>query len=149
MSRLDPPKVLLDRSFLTALTTHDDPNRERARTTYQRLLDEYEAEQVLLVALSTDIVDRGLLRTLLAPVDVLHVAGQHRRAASRASADLPADLAVAAVLCHRDRIHRIATFDPRWAAFDVDLEPTPLPPHSGHGEHTDAAAGIADHCSPA
>lgn len=139
MSRLDPPKVLLDRTFLAALTDPLDPNHERARLTYLRLLDEYEAEQVLLVATS-DAAEPGLRRTLLAPVDVLHVAGQHRRAATRTRADLPADLAVDAVLCHRERIRRIATFDPRWAAFDVDLEPTPLP---------SAPAGAPVHCSPA
>jgi predicted nucleic acid-binding protein len=127
---LDPPTVLLDRTFLAALIDADDVNHVRARDAYLRLVDDYEANRVLLAATSDDLrhVPEASRHGLLAPVFTLHIAAQHRRAAARVAEGLPDDLAVPVVLVARERIRRIATFDARWSAFDIEIVSTELVP---------------------
>jgi predicted nucleic acid-binding protein len=62
-------------------------------------------------------------RSLLAAVATLHIAGQHRRAATRTVAenDIDLDLATTLVMLERERIRRVVTFDARFDAYDVEL----------------------------
>lgn len=137
---LDPPKVLLEESFLTAVADPSDPRHADGVALYRRLLDDTEAGRVLLVAvdehlrrhlapLPTDPVERAvatvrrLLRPtgLFAPVHPLHVSGQHRRAARRSTVDAY-DHALTLVMCDRHRIRRLATFDPTFESVHLHLE---------------------------
>jgi len=123
---VNPPQVLLERSFLHALTDGHDEHHRDAITSYQDLVEAYEAGEVLIVAVSDHLrAHRGQGRTgLLAPVDPLHVGAQHRRAARRMRDRQPdADLALTLVMCERHKVSRIATFDPRLSAYALDLLP--------------------------
>ena len=62
-------------------------------------------------------------RGVFAAIDPLHVGFQHRRAARRTTASDP-HIALTLVMCSRYRIRRVATLDPRFEAFDLDLQPT-------------------------
>jgi hypothetical protein len=75
-----PPTVLLDRSFVEAL--RDDAHEAHARVVecYRELVDDYEARRIRLRA-RTDVLGRR--DPLFAPVERIHIAAQHRRAASR------------------------------------------------------------------
>ncbi len=148
MSRLDPPRTLLDFSFLSALVDGSDANHEIAVQTYAGLVDEFEAERILLSMLDVDYHDldrSGDLRgTILAPVDIFRVAGQHRRAAHEALVDDP-DLALTMVVMLWEGMARVATFDQRWAAFDVACVPPPTgSQQSGVGPTIDLDIGTGD-----
>ena len=126
---MDPPKVLLERSFLVALTDPQHPQHDNALERYLRLVDLYQREEVLLVAVAAHLRPfeqhriEGLRRTgLLAPVDALHVAFQHRRTAKRAArnVDHDPDLALTLVMCERHKVRRLATFDDRFAPFHLE-----------------------------
>lgn len=127
---MDPPKVLLEQSFLHALVETAHQHHAEAVERYRRLVDRYQREEVLLVAVAEHLgpFDHhhhdGLRRHgVLAPVDGLHVAFQHRRATRRAArnVDHDLDLALTLVMCERHKIRRVATFDQRFAQFDLDL----------------------------
>jgi predicted nucleic acid-binding protein len=132
---MNPPTVLLEDSFLAALTTPTDERHAVAAGLYRELVTEFRAERLLLVALASSIrqLDRELRTTLLAPVASLHLGGRARNAASRMvaeqkAADIfgePLDLPLATTLVamRREQIDRVATFDQRLAhvAFDVVL----------------------------
>ena len=143
MSSPTPPTVLLDRSFLVALgngaiDAADD--RERAIDCYRSLVDQYEAREVRLRA-RTDVLDAasprarvfagfGSLGThadLFAPIERIHIAGQHRRAAGRLRLPVPVEaddaLTLTLVLMRRESITRIATFDPVFDEFDLSVLP--------------------------
>lgn len=123
---LDPPKVLLDLSFLQALTDTADANHDAAVSCYSGLVDDFQADRRLLIALTPHLrqVDPGRAHrfTLLAPVWSMVPAGQHRRAARRASG-VPADLALAMVMMTWNRLTSVASFDQRWQDYDVDVLP--------------------------
>lgn len=138
---LDPPKVLLEASFLAVLADHTDPRHRDCAATYASLLDDAEAGRVLLVAVAEHLhphlpplptpfperlvaaIRRSLRPTgLFAPVHALHVAGQHRRAARRSAAE-SYDTALTLVMCERHRIRRVATVDPAFGRYHLDLEP--------------------------
>jgi predicted nucleic acid-binding protein len=137
---MTPPTVLLDRSFLDALVDPEHPDRPVAVATYTELLDCYQRNELRLRARVDHLAathpngDDGR-NPLFAPIETIHVAGQHLRAAQRLR--LPAatdpDAAVTLVLLRREHITAIATFDPAMAAFDLTVLP-----------------GAPDsHCSPA
>jgi predicted nucleic acid-binding protein len=128
---LDPPKILLDRSFLAAVVDDAHPAHERCVAHYRSLLDDFEREDVLLVAVSTHLRDleqgpdleiaprvaaflHRAHRGVFAPLEPLYVGFQHRRAARQVAIGDPDD-ALTLVMCERHRISRIATLS---EAFD-------------------------------
>ena len=126
-----PPTVLIDGSFIDALTDIAHEHHARIVACYRSMLDDYEANRIRLRA-RTDVI--GAQRSpLLAPVERIHIAGQHRRAAARLVKRLatnPAidltideDAALSLVLMRREGITRIATLDPTFDAFELTLLP--------------------------
>ena len=141
MSSPTPPTVFLDRSFLLALDNGAidvAEDRERALECYRSLVDRYEAHEIRLRA-RTDVLDAvsprartfagfatlGKHADLLAPVERIHIAGQHRRAAARLRLPVPVepDIALTLVLMRRESITRIATFEPAFDEFDLTVLP--------------------------
>jgi predicted nucleic acid-binding protein len=133
---LDPPKILLDRSFLTAVVDDSHPSHEESIAHYRHLVDEFEREDVLLVAVSTHLRDleRGSdleaaqrvafflhrnHRGVFAPVDPLYVGHQHRRAARGVDIADPED-ALTLVMCERHRISRIAAVSNTFDRFHIE-----------------------------
>jgi hypothetical protein len=134
---LDPPKVLLDRSFMVAVADPEHPEHERCALAYAGLVERYERHELLLVAVGTHLRDLDLgtqtgtldrfawflhrpHRGVLAPVDPLYVGFQHRRAASGTPVDDP-DLAITLVMCDRHRVRRVATLSDRPAEFGLEV----------------------------
>ena len=61
---MDPPKVLLERSFLHAVHDVSNINHDAAAIQYLDLVRQYEAQQILLVAVHTHLGELvGLDRT--------------------------------------------------------------------------------------
>lgn len=139
---MTPPSMLLDLSYLMALVDAQAPGARQVRAHYFELVEHHAQRALRLRALGPhiDLVSpppscRHLIRscehcadarsapryTLLAPIETIHVSGQHRRAAARVHPDAPRHLAQALVLAHRERIRRIATVDPGWHLFDVEV----------------------------
>jgi hypothetical protein len=131
---LDPPKVMLDRSFLRAVADPACPMHDESAALYRTLVDEFEREEVLLVAVSTHLrdVEHGHdlphpqrvayflhrnHRGMFAPVDPLYVGFQHRRAAKSVETADPAD-ALTMVMCERNNVRRIVTGADALTAFD-------------------------------
>lgn len=137
---MTPPTVLLDRSFLLALVDPEHPERVIAAATYAELLGCYQRNELRLRARNDHLADAHPAAIdgrdpLFAPVEPIHVAGQHRRAARRLRLPVAVepDAAITLVLVRRERITAIATFEPVMAAFDLAVLP-----------------GVpADHCNPA
>jgi predicted nucleic acid-binding protein len=137
---MTPPTVLLDRSFLDALVDPEHPDRPAAVATYSELLDCYQRNELRLRArvdhlAATHPNDDDGRNPLFAPIETIHVAGPHLRAAQRLRLPvaIDPDAAVTLVLLRREHITAIATFDPAMAAFDLTVLP-----------------GTPDgHCSPA
>ena len=78
MSRLDPPKVLVDASALRALVDPDHPGYDDIVAVYRDLVEQYRREQVLLVAVPRATVAAALGQmtdhTLYAEIaDQLHI----------------------------------------------------------------------------
>ncbi len=122
---MDPPKVLLERSFLYAVADATDANHDAAATEYLGLVAQYEAEEILLVAVHTHLGELvGLDRQhVFAPVDRLWVGRQHRRAITRSLvADDPV-LALTLVMAERHRVRTVATFDPRFHDYALAVLP--------------------------
>jgi predicted nucleic acid-binding protein len=133
---LDPPKVLLDRSFLAAVVAEHHTAHDECVALYRVLLDEFEREEVLLVAVSTDLrdIERGAglspaqraafflhrnHRGVFAPVEPLYVGGQHLRAAAHVEVADGAD-ALTLVMCERHHIRRIAYAGDAFDGFDIE-----------------------------
>lgn len=134
---LDPPKVLIELSFLHALTNSEHAHHAEAAALYSDLVDRYEREEVLLLGVGSQLRQFQQRRAhrdgLLAPIDPLHVAFQHRRTARRAASNIDHDLelALTLVICERHRIRTVATFDPRFDQFHLEramLQPAPATP---------------------
>ncbi len=134
---LDPPKVMLEVSFLTAVADSTHAQHDVCVATYLHLVREYEHERLLLVAVgdhlrtfdlgeSPDEVERTLWfmrrrrSTVFAPVDPLHVAWQHRRAIGRMH-DMPSARGLTVLMCERHKVRRIATVDPAFAEFALQI----------------------------
>ena len=119
---MNPPSVLLDLSFLTAVADTDDTNHDEAVAIYRTLIDDFLAQRHLLVARADHLsaVDNA---DLFAPIDKLHIARQHRNAADELIRGTPVDtdLAITLVLVHRLKIRKVATFDERLAAYELDF----------------------------
>ncbi|MEY4174323.1 MAG: hypothetical protein RI900_1488 [Actinomycetota bacterium] len=136
---MDPPKVLLEQTFLRAVADPAHPRHSDASVAYAGLVDAYEREELLLLAVGDHLreLDLGTTPTtrqrvswflhrprrgLFAPVDPLYVGFQHRRAAARTAVDHPA-VALTLVMLSRHGVRRIATLDPAFEAFDLELSP--------------------------
>ncbi|MEN9646068.1 MAG: hypothetical protein RL238_2737 [Actinomycetota bacterium] len=139
---MDPPKVLLEATFLDAVANADHPRHDDCVAAYRELVQQYELEQVLLVAVSDHLRDldhpQGLDTLgkvkwfvhrpsvgMFAPVDPLYVGGQHRRAAAATKVDDPS-VALTLVMCSRYGVRRVATLHEAYEAFDLDLLPLPV-----------------------
>ena len=122
---MDPPKVLLERSFLQAVADSTDINHETAAAEYLDLVTQYEADQILLVAVHTHLGELvGLDRKhVFAPVDRLWVGRQHRRAVSRSRVADDPEFALTMVMAERHRVRTVATFDPRFHDFELTVLP--------------------------
>jgi predicted nucleic acid-binding protein len=136
---MDPPKVLLERSFLRAVADTTHPRHDDASTAYAEMVDAYEREEVLLLAVGHHLRELDLgpapttqqriawflhrpRRGLFAPVDPLYVGSQHHRAAARTAVDDP-HVALTLVMLSRHGVRRIATLDDAFGAFDLELAP--------------------------
>lgn len=134
---MDPPKVLLERSFLEAVAHPHHEQHGACTATYRSLLDRYERQEVLLVAVGDHLRafdldgNDGPTRRVawflhrpragvFAPVDPLYVGFQHRRAARAASAP-DATVALTLVMCSRHKVRRIATTNPTYEHFDLEV----------------------------
>ena len=134
---LDPPKVMLEQSFLAAVADPQHTQHELCAGAYLRMVREYEHERVLLVAVGDHLrtFDIGATpderrralwfvrrpRTnVFAPVDPLHVAWQHERAVDRMD-DMPAERKLTLLMCERHKVRRIATLDEAYAEYDLQL----------------------------
>ena len=119
---MNPPSVLLDLSFLTAVADTDDVNHDEAITIYRTLIEDFLAQRHLLVARADHLaaVDKT---DLFAPVDKLYVARQHRNAADDLIRGTPVDtdLAITLVMIHRGKVRKVATFDVRLAHYELDF----------------------------
>jgi predicted nucleic acid-binding protein len=120
-----PPSVLVDATFLEALTNPASASGAVARETYASLIDAYERHELRLRSRADHLqpfsADR---RTLFAPIETMSVARQYVRAAEdvRRSLGVGGDAAITLVMMKRERIRRIATFDPVFAEFaDVEV----------------------------
>ncbi len=123
---MNPPTVLLDRSFLIALADPTADRHDDVVACYHALVDEFEGDRLLL-AVRSDVRNElraTLPRGLIAPADTLHVAGQHRHAADHViHPDADPDMALNMVLMQREKIRRIATLDSRYEVLDVTVLP--------------------------
>jgi hypothetical protein len=134
---MDPPKVMLERSFLRAVQDPAHAEHAASVAAYTDLVAQYEREQLLLVAVGDhlrgfDVGDppstadrvRWFLHRrragVFAPVDPLYVGFQHRRAAHGTTApDL--DVALTLVMCDRYKVRRMATLESAFHDYDLDL----------------------------
>ncbi|MEP7202671.1 MAG: hypothetical protein ABI894_08685 [Ilumatobacteraceae bacterium] len=123
---MNPPSVLLDFSFLTALANTTNPNHSGAVTIFSALVDDFVEQRCLLFARADNLAALAN-PDLFAPIDKLHIAGQHRNAAAELAGrtEIEIDLAITLVLIQRHRIRRIASFDDHLARYDVDIVQRP------------------------
>jgi predicted nucleic acid-binding protein len=122
---MDPPKVLLERSFLHAVADASNPNHAAAAAEYLELVTQYEAEEILLVAVHTHLGELvGLDRKhVFAPVDRLWVGRQHRRAVTRSRVADDPEFALTLVMAERHRVRTVASFDPRFLDYELTVLP--------------------------
>jgi predicted nucleic acid-binding protein len=115
---VNPPSVLLDRSFLDAVADPGHTHHAEAVDSYRRLIDEFAAERCLLLA-RNDHLRQLARRELFAAVDKVYVARQHRNAAAMVAdrSNIDVDEAITLVLIHRYKIRRVMTFN----RYSVDL----------------------------
>lgn len=127
---LTPPTVLLDLSFLQALSTPAHVHHDLASREYAELLERYRRYERRLRVRDDhlDLVvgtDQLLRRGLFAPCESIHVAAQHHRGAKRLHlpVDVSHDTAVTLVVLRREHIDEIATFEPAMRSFDLVVLP--------------------------
>lgn len=127
---LTPPTVLLDLSFLQALTDRTHEHHGAAARQYAELVDRYERyERRLRVRddhlAQVVVADTETRRTLFAPCEPIHVAGQHHRGANRLHlpVEVSHDVAVTLVVLRREHIDEIATFESSLRSFDLVVLP--------------------------
>ena len=118
---MNPPSVLLDHSFLAALGDLDDDNHDIAVARYREMIDDFVEQRCLLVARADHLAPLDN-QDLYAPIDKLHVARQHRNAATAivARTGISIDEAITLVLIDRYRLRKVASFTDRFANFDDD-----------------------------
>jgi predicted nucleic acid-binding protein len=119
---MDPPSTLLDATFLAAVADTDDANHDEAVALYRTMVDDF-VEQRCLLAARADHLAVVANPDLFAPIDKLHIAGQHRRAADELvrNTGIDFDLAITLVFIRRSKVRKVATFDERLTAYDVDI----------------------------
>jgi predicted nucleic acid-binding protein len=156
---MDPPKVLIEQSFLDAVHDSGHAQHDLAAAEYVRLVDRFQREELLLYAVSTHLYrypgmvgplrQIGLVRRgVFAPLDYLWVGFQHRRVARRAAAvhELDLDVALTLTMAQRHKITQVATLDPRFEAFELSLLPERADePADDAGDDADAPAADAPH----
>jgi predicted nucleic acid-binding protein len=125
---MNPPSILFDHSFLVAIHDPEDSNHDQAVAIYRSLIDDFVEQRCLLVA-RADHLSGVADPELFATVDKLHVARQHRNAATEVVARTGVDIdeAITLVLIRRTKIRKVATFDERFDAYDLDLVNTSHP----------------------
>lgn len=125
---MNPPQVLIERSALQALCVPSNEHHQRVAEAYLALVEEYEAERVLLVAVSDHLRPYRSWKQLrrrgpLAVIDVLHVGNQHRRNAARVSAADDFEIALTLVMCERHKVARMLTTDTRFTHYEgIDVQ---------------------------
>ncbi len=141
---LDPPKVMLDASFLAAIADASHPRHRECAAAYGDMVDRYERDELLLVAVSDHLreIDLGAEPTSLqrigwfvhrphlgplAPVDPLYVGYQHRRAARDTKVDDP-ELAITLVMCERHKVRRVATLSDSLEQYGLQVVDLTAPP---------------------
>lgn len=119
---MNPPSTLLDASFLAAVADPDDANHDEAVALYRMIVDDFVDQRCLLVA-RADHLAAVANPDLFAPVDKLHIAGQHHRAADELvrNTGIDFDLAITLVFVRRSKVRKVATFDERLTAYDIDV----------------------------
>ena len=124
---MNPPQVLIERTALDVLCNPSAEHHEGVVTAYLALVDEFQEEQLLLMAVSDHIRPyrewwRLLRRGPLAAIDTLQVGRQHRRAAHRMTDIVEFDHALTLVMCRRNKVKRVLTLDPFFTTFDLDVQ---------------------------
>jgi predicted nucleic acid-binding protein len=131
MGGLDPPRVLLDPTFIAALTNHDEPFHADAVAEYADLLDRYERDEVLLAATSDSLrgIAPNVRSSLFAPVEELRIAEQQRNASLDVYGPIAEDpdFATLLVVVHREGVAAVASFDTRFDHLDVPVLPPRRP----------------------
>lgn len=136
---MDPPHILLEESFLRAVLHLHEPDHEQAAALYLDLVDQYERNEVLLVAVSTHLEPyrADARRGVFAPIDRLWVGRQHRKAAQRLADEsgYSLDIALTMVMAERHRVRRVATFEPLFEQFRLELLPAAASLSENHTPH--------------
>jgi predicted nucleic acid-binding protein len=119
---MNPPSTLLDVTFLAAVADTDNANHDEAVTLYRMMVEDFVEQRCLLVA-RADHLAAVANPDLFAAVDKLHVARQYRNAADESFRhfEVDFDVAVTLVMVRRLKIRKVATFDERLAAYDIDI----------------------------
>lgn len=124
---MTPPRVLIERSVITALQDPTSEHHRAAVDAYLPLLEQFAAQDILLVAVSDHLRPQRQWfhlrrRGPLAAIDSLAVGRQHRRAARRMSAVPDFDEALTLVMCQRHGIARVLTFSGSYQAYDLVVD---------------------------
>lgn len=123
---MNPPQVLIESSAIEALCDPANLHHSAVTEAYLALVEQYELEQVLLVAVSDHLrahrdTYNPVRRGPLAPIDALHVGHQHRRAARRMTSGHDFDTALTLVMCERHKVARMLTLESKFATYDLDV----------------------------
>ncbi len=128
---MNPPQVLIERTAIVALCDRENEHHDAVTRAYLALLDEFEDDKLLLVAVSDHLIPwrdwtNVRRRGPLAVVDTLHVGFQHRRAARRMTEVADFDHALTLVMCQRHKVARILTVNPNFAKYDDVVVEVPV-----------------------
>ena len=123
---MNPPQVLIERTAVEALCDPTSEHHTRVTTAYLALLEEFEEDHLLLVAVGDHLRPHRdwhafNRRGPLAAIDTLHVGHQHRRVARRVTTTPDFDTALTLVMCQRHKVARMLTLDPYFANSDLDV----------------------------
>ena len=149
---MDPPKVLLERSFLEAVAQPEHADHRSCTELYRHLVAQFQRQEILLVAVGDHLrsIEHGddlttgarvkwflhrAHKGLFAPVDALYVGFQHRRAAAATGGtdtdtdtDTDRTVAMTLVMCSRHRVRRVVTTNPAYERYELELaHPDPAP----------------------
>ena len=114
--------VLLDADFIDAIVNNTSADHAECSRIYRELLDRYAAGTDRLFALSTVLatVSKPHRQTALAPIETLHVAGQHHSAARRVAAEVTPQTALALVMMAREKIAAVVAVGDQFEPFNVE-----------------------------
>ncbi len=123
---MNPPQVLIERTAVEALCDPASEYHQRVTDAYLALLDEFEDDHLLLVAVGDHLRPhrewhKFVRRGPLAPIDTLYVGHQHRRVARRMTTAPDFDTALTLVMCQRHKVARMLTLDSYFAKSDLDV----------------------------